>query len=803
MENLNSAPKNTDAHNAELQNALQTVNACNSEIARLQSRKRQLEEALIEEKARSEYLWCESLELRNSLALRIFGRWQLRKKVRKCLFTTAEFMHKAAKTLLRYLPCSYRFKMAGKNFIYSHFGRYLQNIKGYQDWLLRQSILDFNDVANLTLPSGIPMTSIIIPVFDNIELTRKCLNSIYNSGCKVPFEIIIVDDCSSKDDYAALQRDFALIKIIRNEKISGFGAAANRGAANARGEYLLFLNNDAVVMPGWLDELACALYNHSEAGMIGSQLIHQHSEKLCESGNLICRNGDILPQGRGGSPADPQYSYFREVDFCSAASIIMRAQVFSEMKGFDGSCVHAYYEAPDLGLRLQKANYKNYVCPLSRVMHHKTTSYCDTLSTECEKNRQFFLNRWQEYLQTHSLYDDRQDAAVPRYDKKRILYLDAEVPMADRGAGGMDAIFFMEYMLKRGYHVVFHGEYTPGYVPKYTSILLRMGVECIYEPDRRIWEYLAEEGKNFDILFVSRIYQARCFDKLLKQYCSQASYIFNTVDLHFVREALEAELRNDAQLKILAAETKKYELAVAAAADATIVISRDEKKMLEEEFSLSNIYHIPQARRLFGRAAAAAREGAVFIGSAHPPNMDGLRYFHDKILPLLPRDFELTIVGEALKKVMGASDEYKDLLCCSQFNFVGFVEDLGTVLNTARITIAPLRYGAGTKGKVASSMSYGVPCVSSCFGTEGTDMIHGENVMIAGTPEEFANCILALYSDQELWLRISDGGLKFIRDNYSPEIVEKMMDNLLEDVQKRLSDKRSGWSSAAVVPKVG
>ena len=179
-----------------------------------------------------------------------------------------------------------------------------------------------------------------------------------------------------------------------------------------------------------------------------------------------------------------------------------------------------------------------------------------------------------------------------------------------------------------------------------------------------------------------------------------------------------------------------------------------------------------------------------------------MRYFHDEILPLLPADFKLTIIGESLKIMIGKTDEYKDLLKCRQFSFVGFVQDLGTVLDHAKITVAPLRYGAGTKGKVASSMAYGIPCVSSSFGTEGTGMIHGENIMIAQTPQEFANYIKQLCSDQELWQKISDGGIKFIKDNYAPETVEKMMDDLFDKVKERRRRGVSNWASTPVMPKV-
>ena len=799
QENLQNLSRELEQLKADFAKAQETIVARDEQIISLRVE-------CEKEHAKAEYLYGEYLQLKDSLALRLLGRWGLRKKAQAFVCRTVVGMYKVGRCVFRMLPGSYSKKMAFRDKIYGHCGNFLWSVAGYEEWHLHyaaQKALEFEKDTGLIVPPDIPMTSIIIPVYNNIKLTRRCLHSIYNVKSISPFEVIVVDDCST-EDYESLKKDFPAVRIIRNEQNSGFLLTVNRGAKEAQGEYILILNNDTEVIPGWLDELTCALYRHPEAGMIGSQLVHLRTGTLQESGNLICKNGDMMPLGRGELPDHPQFSYFREVDFCSAASIILRKKVFlDEMGGFDRVYVPAYFEDPDLGLRLKKAGYKNYVCPLSRVLHVEMASYGETLDEKCAKNRAVLMERWRGYLEENAIYRDREEPKkCMKFSPKRILYIDAETPMADRGSGGMDAIFFMEYMIKRGYEVVFHGEYTPGYVSKYTTILLRMGVECVYEPQRKIWEYLEVAGWTFSHIFVSRIYQARCFDRLLKKYCPQAAYIFDTVDVHFVREELEAELKNDDTLRKLAADTKKYELAAAGAADATIVISSDEKKLLENDYHLTNVYHIPQARELFGLAHNPKRRGAVFIGSAHPPNLDGLRYFHDEILPLLPADFRLTIIGEALRMMIGKSAEYKKLLKCPQFNFVGFVQDLGTELNNAKITIAPLRYGAGTKGKVASSMSYGVPCVSSGFGTEGTGMVHGENIMIANTPEEFAEYINLLFNDQELWQRISDGGIKFIRDNYAPEKVEMMMDSLFADVDKRRREQRSTWASTPVMPKV-
>ena len=816
----------------------------------LHARITELEQNLTRERTRYQNLSAEYETLLSAWSLRIFGRFQLRRHAHNTVQTLKQssrwladrldhlffhtlspvrhyrnaaqflgkhteqaarsfrlFMFHIWKKSLDWRLIPYDKQVSLLQSAYERSGALLENEQEYRDWLVRQKFDFYKKLqsgAGLTVPEDLPLTSIVIPVYNNLKFTLACLHSIYSINSKAPFEVIVVDDCS-QENYSVLRRHYPQVRLVRNQKNLGFLLTANHGAQEAKGEYIVFLNNDTEVLPAWLDELATALYHHPEAGMIGSQLIHMRTGTLQESGNLICKSGEMLPLGRGIDPNHPEFTYFREVDFVSAASIILRKKVFDEMKGFDISYVPAYFEDPDLGLRLQKAGYHNYVMPLSRVLHYEMISYGNTLEGACEKNRQFFFNRWKDYLAKHALYDNLQDFANCRkFAHERLLYIDAETPMADRGSGGMDAIFFMEYFLKRGLDVVFHGEYTAGGTPKYTEILLRMGVECINQPHRKVWEYLEVAGWCFKWLFISRVYQAQCFDSLLKRFCSQAHYIFNTVDLHFIREKLEADLRDDPKLRRQAKWTKMFELTVAKNADATIVISEDEKRILENEYGMTNIWHIPQARPVAGRKENVKRKGAVFVGSAHPPNMDGLRYFHDEILPLLPSDFHLTIVGEALRDVMSQKPEYQDLLKCPQFKFVGFVQDLGDVFNTAQLSIAPLRYGAGTKGKVASSMSFGVPCVSTNFGVEGTGMIPGKNIMLGRTPQEFADAIRKLCTDPVLWRKISDGGLEFLRSKYDPVQVAAQVDKIFDFIiekYKRSPQPHGDWAETMALPK--
>ena len=700
--------------------------------------------------------------------------------------------YQTLKLAYTYFPCSQNKKIVLKNRVYTRFGKVFQATPGYQEWNKLHSLsaqpVFFGDYARLSIPPDLPLISILIPVYNQLDMTRQCLRSIYESESRSRFEIMIIDDCST-ENYFSLLADFPDIRIVRNENNMGYLLSMNQAFSKASGEYIVLLNNDTIVMKGWLDELACALYHHKEAGLIGSALVQIQSNTLQESGNLICKNGDIIQLGRGENPDLLKFCYFRPADYCSAASVILRKSVLvDEMHGFDEIFAPAYYEDSDLALRLKKAGYTNYVMPLSRVLHYGSLSYGNTMEKKGQYNLAIFMNRWKDELARKAVYASGEDfRSGNRQERERVLYLDIAVPCPDIDSASADAVFFMNYMKKRNLDVVFFGASTPTLVPKYSAVLMRMGVECISAAQISFEDYLQKHGGEFQYIFVSRIHQALSFDLLLRRYCPNAAYIFNTVDLYFVREESEAELRDDPVLLQAAAETKKQALALIDRADATIVISRKDKKMLEESYGKKRIWHIPQTREVFGLNRLTERRGAAFIGSSHKQNMDALRYFHDSILPLLPADFHLIIVGDYPKTAIGQSDEYRDLLGCPQYEYVGLVADLRDVLDKVKLTVAPLRCDAGTKENVISSMAYGVPCVSSDFDIKGTGMENGVNILLASTPEEFAEAIRRLNCDSVLWKTISDGGIRLLEEQYSISSVEQKMNDLFKAVRERRS----------------
>ena len=110
----------------------------------------------------------------------------------------------------------------------------------------------------------------------------------------------------------------------------------------------------------------------------------------------------------------------------------------------------------------------------------------------------------------------------------------------------------------------------------------------------------------------------------------------------------------------------------------------------------------------------------------------------------------------------------------------GYVEDLNDVFSTARISVAPLRFGAGLKGKVATSLGYGVPCITTSIGVEGSGLLDHVNIVVGDTPHDLASHILRVYNDGQLWTNLAHNGLRFFRDNYSLEAIVAKFEELIE-----------------------
>lgn len=254
----------------------------------------------------------------------------------------------------------------------------------------------------LPMPVADPEVSIVIPAFGQLKYTLECLLSIAaHVDVDTPsFEVIIADDASPSDALNIL-RGIPHLRVMRQPKNLGFLRNCNTAAQEAQGRFLLFLNNDVQVTSGWLRALCRTLQAESNIGAVGPKIVYPNGW-LQEAGARLRRDCTTEMIGIGDDPHLPRYAYDRDVDYCSGACLLVRADLFKKLGGFCDDFAPAYCEDADLCLRIREAGYRVVYSAGSAVVHHlsKTSdAVADDYKYDCiAKNLQTFSQRWQAVL---------------------------------------------------------------------------------------------------------------------------------------------------------------------------------------------------------------------------------------------------------------------------------------------------------------------------------------------------------------------------------------------------------------------
>jgi GT2 family glycosyltransferase/glycosyltransferase involved in cell wall biosynthesis len=625
-----------------------------------------------------------------------------------------------------------------------------------------------------------PQVSIIIPVYNHVDETIRCLAAIAMTNEKTSYEVIITDDGSTDSTRRLLARNPSL-RYLRNDSPLGFLQNCNRAAEAAAGDYLVLLNNDTEVTEGWLDNLLQTFRDFPTAGLVGSMLLYPDG-RLQEAGGVIWRDASGMNFGRFDDPERPEYNYARDVDYCSAASVMLPRRLWQQLGGFDEHFLPAYYEDTDLAFRIRQAGHRVMFQPLSRVLHVEGATCGVDLSGGVKRyqliNQEKFREKWAAVLKDHGQPDeiDHQDP-LKRHTKLNILFIDAITPRPDSDSGSIDAFQMMKTLRRMGHAVTFIPRHLV-HDGKYTRALQQIGVECLYPPFLfSIQEYLKREGQKLDLVILSHFPVALELMEQVRSLARNAKIAFNTVDLHFLRLQRQAELDQNEGGKANVEKVRAQEMQLIRDADCTILVSQFEQYFLEEIEPGLRTKVLTLPREIPGRQTGFNdRKDVVFIGGfGHLPNIDAVGYFVDQIWPLAGAEMpgvKFLIAGsnmpESIKNLESAT-----------IKPIGFIEDLDRLFNQCRVSVAPLRFGAGIKGKIVTSLSYGVPCVATSVAAEGMNLVHGENVLISATPGEFAQNLVKLYQDRATWESLSDQGLDYVRQHYSLEVYQQQLTELL------------------------
>jgi GT2 family glycosyltransferase/glycosyltransferase involved in cell wall biosynthesis len=623
--------------------------------------------------------------------------------------------------------------------------------------------------------------SIIIPVFNQLEYTHACLASLQVVQEQPRFEVIVVDDCSSDATPEVIPQVSGVV-YLRNDNNSGFIASCNAGAKAARGKYLVFLNNDTLVKPGWLTALLDTFKEERRAGMVGSKLLYPDG-RLQEAGGIIWRDASGWNYGRSDDPGRPEYNYLRDVDYCSAAALMVPKALFESAGGFDSRYAPGYYEDTDLAFKVRQVGYRVLYQPLSEVIHYEGATGGTDLSSGAKKhqeiNRSTFAEMWSDELATRPENGDVAFLDQPGPAGKNILVIDHHLPTPDRDSGSLRMFQILKILHRLGHRITFLPDNLAD-MPPYTGELQKRGIQVVHHPYvKKVRDYLISHGPIFDVVVLSRCDFAHKHIADVRLHAPQSRIIFDTVDLHYLREQREAQLTQDPDVHRKAQEKQLREDYLIKEADETWVVSPIEQQMLRENWPHKSIQLVSNIVDVTGPVTPfALRRDWLFIGGfQHRPNIDAVLFFLQEIYPLvrdrLP-DTKFYIIGDkAPPEIVTLAND--------RIIVAGLQRNVDSFFDSVRLSVSPLRFGAGIKGKINQSMAFGVPVVATSIAVEGMDLVDREHVLVADEPQEFARALIELYESEELWKRLSQNGISKTQELYSTDAAREKLEFLFSD----------------------
>ena len=355
-------------------------------------------------------------------------------------------------------------------------------------------------------------------------------------------------------------------------------------------------------------------------------------------------------------------------------------------------------------------------------------------------------------------------AAAPAQHAQRALVVDTFLPQPGQSGGANALLSHILALQQLGYavSVVAADDLTA------TSPALEgAGITVLSLPFyASVEEVLRRQAGCFDLVYLHRVSVAARYGHLVREHAPRARLVYSVADLHHVRMAGQAIVQDEPRLLALSRTLAIAERAAALAADAVLTHSSIEASLLLQLAPTAEVHCVPWALQPHPRRPALARRrGIAIIGNfAHAPNLDGALWFADRVMPLIHRrqpDLICTIAGRAMPAELAG-------LAAPGIRVLGDVADLRTVYDQVRLTVAPLRFGAGIKSKVLESFAAGLPCVMTPVAAEGILLPPGLLGLVGEDAAELAHRILYVHDDVAAYRAAARAGLALIRTHHTP-----------------------------------
>ncbi len=624
---------------------------------------------------------------------------------------------------------------------------------------------NFSAIGDLKFElSNTPVVSIIIPFYNEFNITLNCLASLQTYlSKKYPYEIILVDDNSSESTDLSIIEG---IQIIRNTENLGFLKNINLGIEKAKGEFIYILNNDTMVKEGFLDALFEVFENFENVGAVGSKLINLDGS-LQEAGAVFLKNSKVRQIVKNKTVDSPEVNYIYEVDYCSGASLLFRKyQDDGSLNLLDEAFLPAYFEETNLCFDIKHRQGKKLMyTPFSEVIHIDGASYKKKDNSRKKilltQNQEKFRVKWKTVLE--GIQSETVEERILEKKQKSVVFYAKYIPQYDKGSGANRFNEIVKTLLKNDYHVsllVKKATADNTYVQYYQ----KLGVLVYTNEGDNFNNFIRKQLATADISWFYGPNAFKSHYQTVKRLCKNTKVIYDMIDIHHLRFQRTFEMNpNDIASKKRINKYKTLEVNAVKKADITLAISDLEKEYMDNLVDgnqniqvLSNIHSMKISPEEI--APFETRKDILFIGSNHSPNIDAVYYLYEEIMPkvwMQEPDLKVNIIGNIKDSINGIND--------SRIVFHGYVKNVAPLFNNSKMMVVPLRVGAGVKGKVGQAFEYGLPVVTTSIGAEGMFLENKKDALIADESYQFAEAIIKLNTETLLWKKLSTASDKVIK----------------------------------------
>ncbi|MFC0283889.1 glycosyltransferase [Camelimonas abortus] len=626
----------------------------------------------------------------------------------------------------------------------------------YAGWIAAQA----PDPAGFrTFDGDVVDVSIIIPVHNQWRLTRNCLVSAQQAlrDFAGSYEVILADDASS-DETVQAQTLFPGLRVTRNDSSVGFLRNCRKAAATARGRRLLFLNNDTVALPGWLEPLMAAMED-GRVAIAGSLLLYPDGT-IQDCGAVLHSDGSATPVGRGAHPAGPFWQGVRETDYVTGAAMLVRRSFWDEVGGFDERYAPAYCEDSDLAMAARARGHMVVCAPASRVIHFEHGSYAADQASAPRRmsrvNGVKLLEKWREEFVRDHLPAGVEPLVAAAHAERR----PPAPAVARRRSGRLNVLYFSPFPS----HPDSHGNQATiqSFARRFQAmghkvhfVLLESGMYSAtdLEQMKAAWDSLDllpnscpfnahdenvpfdgwyQEGTgeriqllcrkyDIDVVFCSYVFQSRLLEYV-------PAHILKVIDTHDkMGDRYEMLRRNNQKLEFFSC-TPEEEGAYLRRADIVVARRQEEADYFNAVTGRNSaivIPHVEDAR--YVERPFTKLDVVGLVASANRINLaitlDFLKAVERRAGAGGP-PFSVRIAGQVKNMVRDLPAADQALFARPWVTMCGFVEDIGDFYRSVDLVASPVTMGTGINVKTVQAMAYGMPLVTTAWGAKGIETGH-------------------------------------------------------------------------------